>query len=321
MNNTYVKQKLDELHLIDDFLFFQMMNHPKYGPKFSRLLLKLILGREVGKLHVIPQKEYYGENTDLHGARLDVYLEEEKPDFLLDFEDEGVPSVYDLEPEKKKDQETRDNLPKRVRFYHAVIDSHSLKSGKSYGNLKNVLIIMITDYDPFGLNRMIYTVRTGCVEEPGMNYKDGAQTIFLYTKGTEGNPPEKLRKLLQYIDGSRVEEDLAPEETEALEIAQMVEQIKKDAEVTVKYMKQWEKLQKVYHDGQREGITEGFTKGKNEGRNEGKTEDILELLEDYGDIPEELRKKILSEQDMDMLKKWLKLAAKVSGIEEFAAKM
>ena len=55
MNNTYVKQKLDELHLIDDFLFFQMMNHPKYGPKFSRLLLKLILGRDVGKLHVIPQ--------------------------------------------------------------------------------------------------------------------------------------------------------------------------------------------------------------------------------------------------------------------------
>lgn len=126
MNNTYVKQKLDELHLIDDFLFFQMMNHPKYGPKFSRLLLKLILGRDVGKLHVIPQKEYYGENTDLHGARPDVYLEEEEPDFLLDFEDEGVPSVYDLEPEKKKDLESKDNLPKRVRFYHAVIDSHTI---------------------------------------------------------------------------------------------------------------------------------------------------------------------------------------------------
>jgi len=309
MNNTYVKQKLDELHLIDDFLFFQMMNHPKYGPKFSRLLLRLILGRDVGKLHVIPQKEYYGEDTDLHGARLDVYLEEEEPDFLLDFEDEGVPSVYDLEPEKKKDLESKDNLPKRVRFYHAVIDSHSLKSGKSYGNLKNVLIIMITDYDPFGLNRMIYTVRTGCVEEPDMNYKDGAQTIFLYTKGTEGNPPERLRKLLQYIDGGRSEEDLEPEETEALEIAQMVNQIKKDAEVTVKYMKQWEKLQKVYHDGQREG------------KFSTKSEDIMELLEDYGDIPEELHKKILNEQDPDTLKKWHKLAAKVSSMDEFAAKM
>ncbi|CDF05920.1 putative uncharacterized protein [Firmicutes bacterium CAG:95] len=69
----------------------------------------------------------------------------------------------------------------------------------------------------------------------------------------------------------------------------MANQIKKDAEVTVKYMKQWEKLQKVYHDGQRERSIE----------------DIMELLEDYGVIPEELHKKILSEQDPDTLKKWL----------------
>ena len=128
---------------------------------------------------------------------------------------------------------------------------------------------------------------------------------LIITKGTEGNPPERLRKLLQYIDGSRSEEDLEPEETETLEIAQMANQIKKDAEVTVKYMKQWEKLQKVYHDGQRERSIE----------------DIMELLEDYGVIPEELHKKILSEQDPDTLKKWHKLAAKVSSMDEFAAKM
>ena len=133
----------------------------------------------------------------------------------------------------------------------------------------------------------------------------GFQKVSARKGGTEGNPPERLRKLLQYIDGSRSEEDLEPEETEALEIAQMVNQIKKDAEVTVKYMKQWEKLQKVYHDGQRERSIE----------------DIMELLEDYGVIPEELHKKILSEQDPDTLKKWLKLAAKVSSMDEFAAKM
>ena len=89
----------------------------------------------------------------------------------------------------------------------------------------------------------------------------------------------------------------------------MIDQLKKDAEVTVKYMKQWEKLQKVYHDGQREG------------KFSTKSEDIMELLEDYGDIPEELHKKILNEQDPDTLKKWHKLAAKVSSMDEFAAKM
>ena len=78
-------------------------------------------------------------------------------------------------------------------------------------------------------------------------------------------------------------------------------------------MKEWEKLQKVYHDGQREG--------KDLGIMEGRAESILKLLEDYGDVPEELHKKILSEQDPNTLKKWLKLAAKASSIEEFVAKM
>lgn len=69
MNYTYVKQKLDELHLIDDFLFFQMMNHPKYGPKFSRLLLRLILGRDVGKLHVRGYRSAWRTAGCLSGGR------------------------------------------------------------------------------------------------------------------------------------------------------------------------------------------------------------------------------------------------------------
>lgn len=53
----------------------------------------------------------------------------------------------------------------------------------------------------------------------------------------------------------------------------------------------------------------------------GKSEDILELLEDYGSVSEELIEKISTEQNIDVLKKWLKLAAKVSSIEEFTQKM
>ena len=102
MNNTYVKQKLDELHLIDDFLFFQMMNHPKYGPKFSRLLLKLILGRDVGKLHVIPQKEYYGEDTDLHGARLDVIWRKRNRTSYWTLRMKVFPVFMTLSPRRKR---------------------------------------------------------------------------------------------------------------------------------------------------------------------------------------------------------------------------
>ena len=99
MNREYRKRRLQELNLMDNFLFFEMVNHPIYGEPFTQLLLKIILGREVGKLKVIPQKEYYPPDTDMHGARLDVYLDEEELETL--FEKEGEPgTIYDLEPDQ-----------------------------------------------------------------------------------------------------------------------------------------------------------------------------------------------------------------------------
>ena len=61
--------------------------------------------------------------------------------------------------------------------------------------------------------------------------------------------------------------------------------------------------------------------GKLEGRAEGKAESILLLLQDIGSVPDELRNKILNEQDMDILLKYLKLAARVDSIAEFAKEM
>lgn len=58
-----------------------------------------------------------------------------------------------------------------------------------------------------------------------------------------------------------------------------------------------------------------------EGRAEGKAESILLLLQDIGSVPDELRNKILKEQNMDILLKYLKLAARVDSIADFAKEM
>ena len=71
------KKTLQELNLMDDFLLYKLVSHPVFGEQFSRELLRIILGKTVGKLKVVPQKVYYGKDTVYHGARLDVYLEEE----------------------------------------------------------------------------------------------------------------------------------------------------------------------------------------------------------------------------------------------------
>ena len=224
------KRKLHELNLLDDFLMFTLVNHPKYGERFSRELLRIILGKDFKSLKVIPQKVYYGSDTDKHGARLDVYLEEK-----LDGEDgEETATICDIEPNLDDSLEHIKELPKKMRFYHSKIDAGSLESGMDYQSLKNVIVIMITPYDPFGLNRMIYTISNRCLEELDMPYEDGARTIFLYTKGTEGNPAVELQELLRYMENT----EKANAQNETLrEIHTMVEDVKRDSEVSLGYMR------------------------------------------------------------------------------------
>lgn len=57
------------------------------------------------------------------------------------------------------------------------------------------------------------------------------------------------------------------------------------------------------------------------GRAEGKVEDVLELLQELGAVPEELEKCILQEKDLTVLTKWVKLAARSDTIEEFSSRM
>ncbi len=61
--------------------------------------------------------------------------------------------------------------------------------------------------------------------------------------------------------------------------------------------------------------------GKMEGRIEGKTESILELLEELGCVPGEIRNAVLQQTDLAVLTQWHKLAAKVQSMEEFREKI
>ena len=91
------RKKLEELNLLDDFFFNAMMTYPEMGEKFTRKILKLLFNKEFRNLKVIAQKSYGGLNTDLRGARLDVYVESDDSAEIDASEDV---SIYDLEPDK-----------------------------------------------------------------------------------------------------------------------------------------------------------------------------------------------------------------------------
>ena len=238
------KRKLEDLNLLDDFLFGSVVTHPEVGEKFIIEILKTIFGKDFGKLTVVPQKIYYGVDTDKHGARLDVYLEESPPENT-----EDAATVYDMEPDKNDDNNAVRALPRRVRFYHAMIDGNSLNSGENYKQLKNVFVILITSYDPLNGHRMIYTIRNMCQEMPSLPYEDGAQTIFLYTKGTEGDPPKELRELLYYMENTTEENAI----NDSLKrIHKMVMPVKHDKEVKLSFMKIFEREEMIRQQGRKE---------------------------------------------------------------------
>ena len=155
------RRKLEELSLMDDFLFNAMLTHPETGEKFTNKILKLLFNREFKNLKVSAQKFYAGMNTNFRGARLDVCIEGD----FVDIEASEIPSVYDVEPDQNNRVKDISVFPKRSRFYHAIFDSRSLKSGEDFGKLKQVYVFFICNYDPFGYDRVLYTIKNRCLED------------------------------------------------------------------------------------------------------------------------------------------------------------
>ena len=57
--------------------------------------------------------------------------------------------------------------------------------------------------------------------------------------------------------------------------------------------------------------------GREEGKAEGKAEAVLELLEDIGEPSEMLRNYIMKQTDLEVLRRWHKIAAKADSIKDF----
>lgn len=56
-------------------------------------------------------------------------------------------------------------------------------------------------------------------------------------------------------------------------------------------------------------------------RLEGKIESLIEVLEEYDSVPVDILEKLYAETDLERIKKWTKLAAKVKSMEEFIENM
>ena len=285
------RRKLEELNLIDDYLMSCVAGDPFVGELCIKRMLSVLLDREIAHVRVTAQRVFPGADTDLRGIRMDVEVEELSESDGV----ENVASVYDIEPHTSKSV----NLPHRNRFYQAKIDSRRLPSGeRDFAKLPDLYVIMITSFDPFEKNRMVYTFRNQCVEEPELEYQDGLAFVYFYTNGKTGGS-QAVKNMLDYIQKSVVSDDATKE------IDGYVSSVKSDPAVKEGFMT----------------LGEHFDWERQEGRQERQREDILELLEDIGPVPEAISERLEEIVDPTELSRLLKAAARAGSMEEFETAM
>ena len=213
------KKSLQDLTLLDRFLFAEVMEDPK---TFENIL-SIILGEDIS-IKGRPQSEHESRTSPLkRQVRLDVWAEDE------------TDAVYNVEAQK----ENTKNLPHRSRFYQALIDSKLLDPGEvDFSNMKDCYSIIIAPFDLFGRGLYQYTFQMTCAET-GQPLEDGATRIFLNTHGknSEDISPE-LKELLYYMEHTT--EEISCSTSRLQQIKNHVNIVKSSEEIGVKYMQEWE---------------------------------------------------------------------------------
>ena len=214
------------------------------------------MGREIENISLKIQNVITTGNPEDHGIRLDVYIEE-----ILGDKGEKT-RVYDVEVQGESGMRL---MPKRSRYYQALVDSKYLASGENYDKMLPLWIIIITPKDLFNKNRLYYTFENRCIEEPGLSLDDGAKRIFLNANGTVGQQKE-LSQLLKYIVDSNSNNALN-ETTRKLH--SIVEKVRRRPDIGVKYMKSWEREQFIKEQAIEQGLEQGLQQGLEEGLQQG----------------------------------------------------
>ncbi len=192
-----MEKAFEELQIKDDFMFSVIMRNPKFCKPF----LERILGIKISRIEYPKSQEIIDLSADAKSVRLDIYVED------------GEETVYNIEMQTTENR----NLPKRTRYYQGMIDLNILEKGDNYKNLKRSFVIFVCTFDLFGEGRHIYTFENHCIQDPELRLGDDTTKIILNTKGTMDDVTPEMKRLLDFIDGKKLEDDFTRELDEAVQ--------------------------------------------------------------------------------------------------------
>ena len=217
MGDSKLKQKrskkikeFDELTITDDFMFGAVMSDPAR----CKPLLEYILGIKIARIEYAEKQKTIDLSYDAKGVRLDLNV----------IDDKGI--IYNVEIQNTKIE----FLPKRIRYYHDVLDLNLLKKSKDYSQLNKCYVIFICTFDFFGKERYMYTFKKQCQEDSTVFLNDDEVSIILNTNGKYGDINDELKDTLHYMAGQK------PTGKFAKELDAAVQEIKRSDDWRVDYM-------------------------------------------------------------------------------------
>ena len=282
------KISLQELNLLDSFLFSAATENPENAKLIAKIIIRRVLGINTENIQVDAEKQYQGTDISKKGIRLDIQVREYNHEQLI--------RIYDIEPNTY----TERHLAKRNRYYLSLTDTKFLGTSNDYNKLPEYFSIWILPYDPFGDNRMIYTVKNMVVENTNLVYNEGVTRIFLYTDGELGGT-EEVRTLLKYFTSTN---EANATDLELQSIQSIINNVKGNREVGERHMTMEEYLEHRINEGVEAGVKAGIEAGiqaaideaLNEVRDKIRDEVRDEIRDELrGEVREEIRDELRGE--------------------------
>ena len=286
------RTKFQELTIRNNFMFSAVMMRDDNCKKF----LEMLLGIEIEKIEVSYEKSMI-YNPESKGVRLDVYAKSEEN------------TRYDIEM-----QVAEQDLGKRVRYYHSQMDMDLLESGHEYIELPHAYVIFICNFDPFDKKKYCYIFENRCIGDLSLNMGDESRSIFLSTEGEDSEEISKeLKAFLEFVKTDNSENNIETEDEYVKELQKSIRSVKEDRKLERGFM--------TWNDVRTEARKEGRAEGRAEGRTEGKKEAILSLLNEIGEVPEDIKKLVMSEVKESIINEMLKATFGVVSFEDYREKI
>jgi predicted transposase/invertase (TIGR01784 family) len=238
----------ESLSFANNFMFAKVMRNPTLCKK----LLEVILSVEIEKIEYPEEEKVIDIAADSKSVRLDVYVKDEKS------------TIYNVEMQATDTKE----LPKRSRYYQAMIDLNLIEKGQTYGTLNKGYVIFICMVDIFGKGRHLYTFENLCLQDKTLSLGDETTKVFLNPYSDMNDVDKELSNFLKYLADGTVSDGFTQE------LSDEVLKAKQNKEWRREYMALHLKEQADRQDARAAGLAEG----RAEGRAEGQKRAVLKML-------------------------------------------